>query len=67
MVAADADAALAIATEAGFAITAQDIQSMQSSTNLSDEELEGVSGGTMDRDFTFNCITFRCATLDCAA
>ena len=47
MVAADADAALAIATEAGFAITAQDIQSMQSSTNLSDEELEGVAGGNM--------------------
>ena len=45
MVAADADAALAIATEAGFAITAQDIQSMQSSTDLSDEELEGVAGG----------------------
>ena len=43
--AADADAALAIAKEAGFAITAQDIQSMQSSTDLSDEELEGVAGG----------------------
>ena len=43
--AADADAALAIAKEAGFAITAQDIQSMQSSTDLSDEELEAVAGG----------------------
>ena len=43
--AADADAALAIAKEAGFAITAEDIQSMQSSTDLSDEELEGVAGG----------------------
>ncbi len=43
--AADADAALAIAKEAGFAITAQNIQSMQSSTHLSDEELEGVAGG----------------------
>ena len=44
--AADADAALAIAKEAGFAITAQDIQSMQSSTDLSDDDLEGVAGGS---------------------
>ena len=45
--AADADAALAIAKEAGFAITAEDIQSMQSATvELSDEELEGAAGGT---------------------
>ena len=42
----DADSALAIAKEAGFAITAEDIQSMQSSTDLSDEELEGVAGGS---------------------
>ena len=42
----DADAALAIAKEAGFAITAEDIQSMQSATTeLSDKELEGVAGG----------------------
>ena len=43
--AADAEAALTIAKEAGFAITAEDIQSMQSSTDLSDDELEGVAGG----------------------
>ena len=43
--AADADAALAIAKEAGFAITAEDIQSMQSATDLSDEEVEDVAGG----------------------
>ena len=43
--AADADAALAIAKEAGFAITAEDIQSMKSATDLTDEELEGVAGG----------------------
>ena len=52
--AADADAALAIAKEAGFAITAEDIQSMQSSSveldrrysvELSDEELESAAGG----------------------
>jgi len=34
--AADADAALTIAKEAGFAITAEEIQSMQSSTDLSE-------------------------------
>ncbi len=35
-----------IAKEAGFAITAEDIQSMQSATaELSDEELEGAAGG----------------------
>ena len=41
----DADAALAIAKEAGFAITTEDIQSMQSERELSYEELESVSGG----------------------
>ena len=43
--AASPDAAIEIAKEAGFAISAEDIQSMQSSTDLSDEELEGVAGG----------------------
>ena len=43
--AASPEAAIEIAKEAGFSITAQDIQSMQSSTDLSDEELEGVAGG----------------------
>ena len=44
--AADADAVVEIAKEAGFAITAEDIQSMQSATaELSDEELEGAAGG----------------------
>ena len=45
--AADTDAALAIAKEAGFAITAEDIQSwvpMQSRV-VSEEELEGVAAG----------------------
>ena len=43
---ADANAVVAIAKEAGFLITAEDIQSMQSSTvELSDEELEGAAGG----------------------
>ncbi|MDC3044326.1 Nif11-like leader peptide family natural product precursor [bacterium] len=44
---ADANAVVAIAKEAGFSITAEDIQSMQSATiELSDEELEGAAGGT---------------------
>ena len=44
--AASTDAAVEIAKDAGFAITAEDIQSMQSATvELSDEELEGASGG----------------------
>ena len=44
--AADADAVMEIAKEAGFAITAEDIQSMQSATvELSDEELIDVAGG----------------------
>ena len=44
--AADADAVVAIAKEAGFAISAEDIQSMQSEpVELSDDELEGAAGG----------------------
>ena len=44
--AADADTFAAIAKEAGFAITAEDIQSMQSATTeLSDDDLERVAGG----------------------
>ena len=38
----DADAVMEIAKEAGFSITAEDIQSMQSATvEVSDEELSG--------------------------
>ena len=45
--AASPEAALQIAKEAGFSITAEDIQSMQSATQeVSDEELEGASGGS---------------------
>ena len=44
--AASPESAIEIAKEAGFAITAEDIQSMQSATaELSDEELEGAAGG----------------------
>ena len=45
--AASPEAALQIANDAGFAITAEDIQSMQSATVVSDEELEGASGGVL--------------------
>ena len=41
--AADADAVTAIAKEAGFIISADDLTKAQS--ELSDEELEGVAGG----------------------
>ena len=54
--AADADAALVIAKEAGFAITAEDIQSMQSATDLSDAELEGVAGGGTGFTLVFECL-----------
>ena len=43
--ASDADAASAIAKEAGFSISADEFTKAQS-TELSDEELEGVAGGT---------------------
>ena len=44
--AASPKAAIEIAKEAGFSITGEDIQSMQSATvKVSDEELEGASGG----------------------
>ena len=44
--AADSDAVVEIAKEAGFSITAEDFQSMQSATvELSDEELGNAAGG----------------------
>ena len=43
--AADADAVTAIAKEAGFIISADDLTKSQS--ELSDEELEGVAGGNL--------------------
>jgi len=42
--AADANAVAAIAKEAGFSISADDLKSAQP-TELSDKELEGVAGG----------------------
>ena len=49
--AADADAVVEIAKEAGFSITAEDIQSRP--VELSDEELEGAAGGT--KKYSRNC------------
>ena len=43
--AADSDAVLAIAKEAGFMITAEDLKKAQA--EVSDEELEGAAGGTL--------------------
>ena len=42
--AADADAVIALAKAAGFAISADDLKKAQS--EISEEELEGVAGGT---------------------
>ena len=48
---ASPEAAMEIAKAAGFAINAEDIQSMQSeSVELLDEELEGAAGGGMVAD-----------------
>ena len=45
--AASPEAGLEIAKEAGFSITSEDIQTMQSATGeVSDEELEEAAGGT---------------------
>ena len=54
--AASPEAVVEIAKDAGFAITAEDIQSMQSAVRgreLSDAELEGVAGG--DNWASFGC------------
>jgi len=54
--AASPEAALQIANDAGFAITAEDIQSMQSTTEeVSDEELEGAAGGRCIRRSAVIC------------
>ena len=46
--AADANAVSAIAKEAGFSISADDLTNAQSElSELSDQELEGVAGGTI--------------------
>ena len=54
--AANADVVLAIAKEAGFVITIEDIKSMESAEELSDEELEGVAGGLPSRNIA-GCVS----------
>ena len=51
----DADAVVAIANEAGFMISADDLKKAQS--EISDEELEEASGGTISLCYIF-VITF---------
>ena len=52
--AASPDAAVEIAKDAGFSITAEDVQSMQS-VELSVEELEATAGGACEGVWTFEC------------
>ena len=55
--AADIDAVAAIAKEAGFSISVDDLKNAQS--EISDEELEGVAGGTLSLLPTL-CIDVMC-------
>ena len=50
--AADSDAVLAIAKDAGFSISADDLKKAQS--EISEEELEGVSGGCHCQTYGWN-------------
>ena len=58
--AADLDAAVAIAKEAGFDVNKADWLRHQANQTLelSDEELEGVSGGMMTKDDAAGCFDF---------
>ena len=59
--AASPEAALEIAKDAGFSITAEDIQSMQSTAGeVSDKELEGSAGGRRSRENTLDRLFVRC-------
>ena len=56
--AADVDAALAIAKEAGFSISADDLKKAQS--EISDEELEGAAGGLISITCGMRRCSMRC-------
>ena len=56
--AADIDAVAAIAKEAGFSISVDDLKNAQS--EISDEELEGVAGGTLSYGVGFDCLSLMC-------
>ncbi len=59
--AASPEAALEIAKDAGFSITAEDIQSMQSTAGeVSGKELEGAAGGRRIRENTLDRLFVRC-------
>ena len=54
--AADADAVVAIAKEAGFVVSADEIKTAQSAPQeLSDEDLEGVTGGGTYMTHSYLC------------
>ena len=48
----DADAVVGIAKEAGFVISAEELQRAQAGTEVSEEDLEGVAGGQSSVDST---------------
>ena len=52
--AADVDAVVAIASAAGFVITADDLKKAQ--TEVSEEELEGVAGGAILLKVLLQCV-----------
>ena len=56
--AAESDAVLAIAKEAGFMISAEDLKDFKNAqfSEISDEELEGVAGGYLFGTILFNNI-----------
>ena len=59
--AASPEAAIEIAKDAGFSITAEDIQSMQSTAGeVSGKELEGAAGGRRIRENTLDRLFVRC-------
>ena len=53
--AADTDAVVSIAKEAGFSVSADDLTMAQS--ELSEKELEGVAGGFCTADNIRSCVT----------
>ena len=64
--AVDADAVTAIAKEAGFSISADDLKDFKNAqfSEISDEELEGVAGGAVRQFETAHCVcTFSCSTM----
>ena len=60
--AADSEAVVAIAKEAGFLISAEDLQRSQGQeTEISEEDLEGVAGGRIKRTEGYSCLYGGCA------